>query len=114
MMTPEKIEQTAQHSILRLLSKGSAVLSVRKRIGDNSADIADKAISQITLLGIRLSSDVSFNLRYKKHIIFEHRVFNVRGFTHSRHVYAGSRQSLCRFKCELRVEEVSMIAINEL
>jgi len=55
------------------------LFSIRKRLGDNLADITDKAVSQITLLGIKLFSDYSFNLRYKKHIIFEHRVFNVRG-----------------------------------
>lgn len=53
--------------------------TVRKRLGDNLIDATDKAISQLTLLAIKLFSDYSYNLRYKKHIIFEHRVFNVRG-----------------------------------
>lgn len=39
----------------------------------------DELYSQLTLLLINLFSDVSFHWRYKKHIIFEHRVFNVRG-----------------------------------
>ncbi|MSP27640.1 MAG: NACHT domain-containing protein [Methylococcales bacterium] len=55
------------------------IFSIRKRLGDNLADITDKTISQLTLLGIRWFSNISFSLRYKQHIIFEHRVFNVRG-----------------------------------
>ncbi|MFI3220322.1 MAG: NACHT domain-containing protein [Methylococcales bacterium] len=55
------------------------VFSIRKRLGHNLADITDKTISQLTLLGIKWFSNLSFSLRYKKHIIYEHRVFNVCG-----------------------------------
>ncbi|MDO9105221.1 MAG: NACHT domain-containing protein [Methylovulum sp.] len=62
-----------------LLVLAVAVFSIRKKIGDNLDGIMGKAFNQCTLIGIRWFSNYSFNLRYKKHIIFEHRVFNVRG-----------------------------------
>ncbi len=66
-------------SKIALLLLVAVIYSIRKRLGDNLLTIVDKAISQLTLIGIKWFSNYSFNLRYKKHIIFEHRVFNVRG-----------------------------------
>ena len=65
--------------IIAILLLIAIFLSIRKRLGGNLADITDKTISQLTLLGIKWFSNISFSLRYKKHIIYEHRVFNVCG-----------------------------------
>jgi hypothetical protein len=73
--------QDIPHAIgtLAILLLVAAIFSIRKRLGDNLADITDNIISQLTLVGTNHFSNYSFNLRYKKHIAFEHRVFNVRG-----------------------------------
>ncbi len=64
---------------LAILLLGSVLYSVRKRLGNNLVDFADKLVSQCTLFAIKGFSAYDFGLRYRKHVIFEHRVFNVRG-----------------------------------
>ena len=98
-LNPEQLENKAQqlidtlkafwhwfsndpvHAIgtLAILLLVAVIYSVRKRLGNNLVDFADKLVSLCTLFAISGFSAYDFGLRYRKHVIFEHRVFNVRG-----------------------------------
>lgn len=53
--------------------------SIRKRLGNSVVDLVDKAIGLLTLFAVNYFSGISFSLRYKQHLTFDHRFFNACG-----------------------------------